>query len=272
MIKLIATDIDGTLIEEGTAVLPRELFDAIDGLREHGVVFAAASGRQYMGMTRLFAPVADRIVFISENGANVVSNGEHLYASYIDPAIVREMQAYVRTTFPGCHFTMSTTKAMYSDGETDLEYRKLMTEGYHNDMVFSDNIDPDTLQVIKMSIFCGSGITPFAAQIEEKWKDRLNVVVAGFPWIDFIKPGTDKGTALQMLQQKLGISQEETMAFGDNHNDVGMIKAAGESYAVETARTAVKEAAKYLVDGYEKQGVVRKIEELLQEMNRQGGK
>lgn len=262
MIRLIATDVDGTLVEEGSAVLPRELFKIIDGLHEHGIVFAAASGRQYRGLRRLFLPVADKIVFISENGANVVYRDEELYASVIDKEIVKEMQMYVKQ-FPNSYLTLSTTKAMHSTGGFDREYRKLMEEGYHNDMVFNEDEDSETLKVIKMSIYRAAGIGPFAQEMAEKWQSRLNVAVAGKPWIDFMNQGTDKGVALKFLQKHFEIGREETLAFGDNHNDIGMIQAAGESCAVETARTAVKEAAKYVVGSYKEKGVILALQELL---------
>ena len=83
MIKLVATDIDGTLIRESSSVLPEEIFDLIRELRKRDIYFAAASGRQYMGLKRLFAPVADQMLFISENGSNVVWKDEELYASVI---------------------------------------------------------------------------------------------------------------------------------------------------------------------------------------------
>ena len=69
MIKLVATDIDGTLIRESSSVLPEEICDLIRELRKRDIYFAAASGRQYMGLKRLFAPVADQMLFISENGS-----------------------------------------------------------------------------------------------------------------------------------------------------------------------------------------------------------
>ena len=89
MIKLIATDIDGTLIREGSSALPEEIFDLIRELRKRNLYFAAASGRQYMGLKRLFSPVADQMLFISENGSNVVWKDEELYASVIDPELVK---------------------------------------------------------------------------------------------------------------------------------------------------------------------------------------
>ena len=102
VIKLVATDIDGTLIRESSSVLPEEIFDLIRELRKRDIYFAAASGRQYMGLKRLFAPVADQMLFISENGSNVVWKDEELYASVIDPNLIKEMQEYAKH-FPNMH-------------------------------------------------------------------------------------------------------------------------------------------------------------------------
>lgn len=261
MIRLIASDIDGTLVEEGSGKLPERLFSAIEALGRKGILFAAASGRQYLGLRRLFAPVAEQIIFISENGANVVSQGKQIFASVMEDAVVKEVQAYVRT-LPDCYLTMSTTGAMYSNGANDAAYRKKMVEDYHSDMVFSDDIHTEELEVIKMAVYCKKGIGALAANMEQMWSGRLNVVTGGENWIDVINQDTDKGTALQLLQSRFGITKEETMAFGDNHNDIGMLRAAGESYAVETARTAVKNVAKHRADNYEKQGVIRILETL----------
>ena len=57
MIKLIASDLDGTLLLNGAQDLPEEMFDLIPRLKKAGILFAAASGRQYANMRRLFAPV-----------------------------------------------------------------------------------------------------------------------------------------------------------------------------------------------------------------------
>ena len=81
----------------------------------------------------------------------------------------------------------------------------------------------------------------------------------------------DKGNALRQLQQYLGIKKEETMAFGDNNNDIGMMLAAGESYAVETAVKEVKEAAGNICPGYLDKGVYKIIKNLLQDIDYDAG-
>lgn len=76
MLRLIASDIDGTLLQNGAKVLPTELFDEICRLKKQGILFCPASGRQYHSLRQLFAPVADRIPFICENGAVVFGPGD----------------------------------------------------------------------------------------------------------------------------------------------------------------------------------------------------
>ena len=69
MIRLIASDIDGTLLQNGATEIPEEIFQEIRRLAERGILFCPASGRQYSSLRRLFAPAADRLPFLCENGA-----------------------------------------------------------------------------------------------------------------------------------------------------------------------------------------------------------
>ena len=71
MIKLVASDVDGTLVPDGTFEIDPEIYDVIKKLKEKGITFAAASGRQYASLKKLFAPVADRILYIPDNGGFV---------------------------------------------------------------------------------------------------------------------------------------------------------------------------------------------------------
>ena len=77
MIKLVASDLDGTLLLHKAQSLPEEIFSLIRQLEELGIMFVAASGRQYPNMTKLFAPVASEISYISENGALAVDHARY---------------------------------------------------------------------------------------------------------------------------------------------------------------------------------------------------
>ena len=76
MIKLIASDIDGTLVPYGEHDLPQGLFPLIHRLKAAGVVFCPASGRQYHSLRQLFAPVAEDVCFLCDNGAILYGPGE----------------------------------------------------------------------------------------------------------------------------------------------------------------------------------------------------
>ena len=92
MIKLIVSDIDGTLVPEGNTDLNPEYLEVIKKLTEKGIVFAAASGRHTSSIHAVFQPVSERIYYVSDNGACIEKNGKEERALYL-PAkdvIVRE--------------------------------------------------------------------------------------------------------------------------------------------------------------------------------------
>ena len=78
MIKLIASDLDGTLLQ-GTGEISEEVVMQIKKLSQMGILFVAASGRQYPNLRRLFEPVKDEIAYICENGALVVYKDQVLH-------------------------------------------------------------------------------------------------------------------------------------------------------------------------------------------------
>ena len=88
-------------------------------------------------------------------------------------------------------------------------------------------------------------------------------MAAGERWVDFVGTDTDKGKALESIQRLMHITKEETMAFGDNNNDIGMMLCAGESYAVANAREEVKKAARHLTDRNVDDGVLKILKRLL---------
>ena len=75
MIQLVVSDIDGTLLQDGANAIPPAIFEQIARLKERGIRFCPASGRQYTSLRKLFAPVADQLYYLCENGAVVYGPG-----------------------------------------------------------------------------------------------------------------------------------------------------------------------------------------------------
>ena len=100
MIKLIVSDIDGTLLPYGSAALDEKLFELILRLRERGVIFCPASGRQYHSLRALFAPVCDELTYLCENGAIVYGPGPEDKAAVLGKTVMDRETARARHTGP----------------------------------------------------------------------------------------------------------------------------------------------------------------------------
>lgn len=266
MIKLVVTDIDGTLLEEGTDKINTEIYDVVEELKKQGTIFAAASGRQYNSIKHVFSPIANDMIFICENGTNIICRGYDMDTTPLNKEDARELTRYIRG-LKGCFITASTKDGMYVESR-DPEFLDLLINGYKNDMRIVDDLLKEDLDLIKMSIYKPDGVNGIAEQVVADWEDKFHVTVAGIPWLDFMDYKADKGNAIAKIQKTLHISKEETMAFGDNHNDIGMLNHAGESYAVANARTAVKEAAKYVTKANTEDGVLLVLKKLVEEQKK----
>ena len=80
---------------------------------------------------------------------------------------------------------------------------------------------------------------------------EIKVVTSGNIWIDFIAPGTNKGTALRHLLELFDIRPEECIAFGDQYNDIEMLELVGQSYAMSNAAPGISYYADYVTDSVE---------------------
>lgn len=261
-IKLVVTDIDGTLLPEGTDKINPAMFEAILQLKEKGIVFAGASGRQFHSMETLFEPVKKDMIFIAENGAYIHCRGVDIQEWVMSRKQVVRLVEQLRKVPGGC-ITLNAKDAFYVEHE-DLKFLDLISNGYHNLVYQVDDVLAVDTEVIKVSLYMEKGIEEMAKEIVPQWEDTFTCAIAGDIWLDFMHAKANKGNALKSVQKTLSILSEETMAFGDNLNDIAMLQCAGESYAVGNARKEVKAVAKHVADTNVNDGVLKVIRTLLE--------
>ena len=263
MIKLVATDIDGTLIKDSTPDLYPEMIKAINSLMEQGIIFCAASGRQYYSIRNVFRHIDKNIIYIAENGAQIryqekdisVTPMKRKYAE----DIIKQLRNYDRT----CDIIVSTPNGSFLESN-NKKFIDLITYGYRNKFTLVKDVLEEEAEIIKIAIYQKESIRELGEEILiPEWKDKVKVCLAGEEWVDFMDASVDKGHALAFLQRYFNVEKSETMAFGDNNNDIGMLQAAGESYAVENARVEVKNAAKYICPAYLEKGVYQVVKGLI---------
>lgn len=269
-IKLIATDVDGTLVKDSSREVYDEMIEVIRSLRDAGLHFVIASGRQYGSIRKMFEPTGRKLCYIAENGAHIIVNGENFSVTKMNRDYVEEIMADLRGLYSeGCHVVASTANGCYLESK-DEAFIHLISEEYRNDVTLTEDILKADVDIIKLAVYKKGTIRSIGESfLIPKWQDKVKVTMAGEEWVDFMDKSVDKGNALKKIQEYFHISREETMVFGDNNNDLGMILSAEESYAVENAVEELKAKAKHICPDYTKKGVCQVLRQLLDERGKQ---
>ena len=261
MIKLIATDVDGTLVKDSSPKLYPEMIEKIKELRERDIIVCIASGRQYTSMEKMFHEVKDDLIFIADNGAHVKCRGTDMHVAKMNEEFLPELLQQLRT-FEGCEIICEAPGLTYIESQ-NKEFIDFIENQYRCDYKVVNDVLAEGENIIKVSIFRRPSIRQVGEEILiPKWSEHLKVTMAGEDWVDFMDKSVDKGNALKFIQQFFGISPDETMVFGDNNNDIGMLDRASESYAVETAPDAVKAHAAHICPSWREKGVYQILKDL----------
>lgn len=264
-IRLVVADMDGTLLDGQGAVPPR-MWPLLDRMRAAGIVFTPASGRQYATLAQLFAG-REGLAFIAENGTYVVRDGVEVSSDTVDPAVVRALIARLRelAADPGDPRDLGVVvcgkRSAYIE-RTDPAFRA-EADTYYKALAEVADLSAVDDDVLKVAIYdfgdAESGTAPRIAD----FGDTHQVVVSGPHWIDVMNQGVDKGVAVRRLQRDLGVTADQTVAFGDYLNDVQMLGAATHSYAMANAHPDVLAVARHRAPANTDEGVITVLQELL---------
>ncbi len=253
MIKLIASDLDGTLLQNGAQKLTDRAVRLIHELTQKGVYFVASSGRQFDNERRMFDAIKDEISYIAENGALCVHNGQVISRGTLDMDLAFRIIHEVKKEH---HFEIAVSREDACIIENnDPEFVNHILNVMRNTTKIVDDITKIEGPILKVAI-CNMTDGPhiidkYLKYLKDLFQSEVSVVTSGNIWIDFISPDINKGTALQKLIQMLGISPEECVAFGDQYNDVEMLQLAGTSYAMSNAAPGISYYADYVTDSVE---------------------
>lgn len=255
MYKLVASDLDGTLLLNGSHKLNPEIFDLILRLKERGIPFIAASGRQIASIRNLFKPVADKIDYIAENGAVCIINGETIVTAEIERELASRIYKRIceRTN---CNLLVNGVKSCYILPH-DKQYVYHVQHELNNDTTIIHDFSEIQEPIVKMSAQDHVDCLGSAKYFHNLFSNEIKVVTAGNDWVDFVPYECNKGIALQIALDKLEIQSDDVIVFGDQQNDLEMLRLAGTSYAMATASSEVQSAATAITDSVEK--VLRQI-------------
>lgn len=264
MIKLIVSDIDGTLVGDGQGegALDPAYFDVIHRLATKGIRFMACSGRQRQSIARLMRPIQEEILYACDGGSIVFDYKELLYAKTLPRDTVNRLLEDA-VTLTECDIMVCGTKRAYCRWQ-DSELYRWMVDGYGYDIeAVGEDLSCIQDEIVKISLYHKDRAEELTdVWFRPRWKDQVKLTLAGRQWLDCVPEDAGKAGAVAFVQQHLGIRTSETIVFGDNQNDMEMFSLAGCSYAVEGAREEVKRAATHICGNYFEKGVLQVLKNL----------
>ena len=270
-IKIIATDMDGTLLDPKGQLDLTRLEKILDRLDQRGVRFVIATGNEVHRMRQLLGHLAERVVLVVANGARIFENDQLIQAQTWNDAMVDRALGHFKGRECQDQFVVTAMNGGFvKEGTVFTELDKFMTpemiEKFYQRMHFVDEFDSSIFGgVLKMSMVVGEERSDAVLQeINDLFDGQVRAVSSGYGCIDILQDGIHKAWGLEELLKRWDIKAEEIMAFGDSENDVEMLQLAGISYAMENADDKAKAVATDFAPSNSQAGVYQVLEDWLE--------
>lgn len=257
MIKLIATDLDGTLLDEN-GDLPKDFEKVLNDITiNHNAKFIAASGRPYNSLKEDFKSLTDNIILVCDNGALISDCNNIIHTNYIEPSLVKALIGHYRKVNKGnLDVIISCYECAYIESTNEKFIAEASKYYYKKEVV--NNIEAITEKVLKIT-FCDFDSIKETCENNFKpiFEKHLNLSYSGAIWLDITDKHTSKGIGVKKLQEKYAITKGETMAFGDYYNDITLFEKAYFSYAMDNASHYIKSKARFVAPSNVDYGVIQ---------------
>ncbi|WP_394140537.1 HAD family hydrolase [Cytobacillus oceanisediminis] len=285
MIKCIASDMDGTLLTATQKITDKNI-EAIKAAQEKGVEVVIATGRSYFEASFVLEEAGISCPIICANGAEVrAADGKVVSSNPLDKALAKKA-AYILIQ-NNVYFEVYTNQGTYTvdedrgvsiivdiflsgNPEADIdEVTKAAEERFKKGLVHKVNsydelFNHEEHQIYKLLAFSFEPDFLASAKEDLLQLEGMAVSSSGDENLELTSVDAQKGIALEAFVKEKGISNLETMAIGDNYNDLSMFKRAGRSVAMGNADEIIKAQCDAVTSTNEDSGVAKAIWEVLE--------
>ncbi len=257
-VRFVATDMDGTLLDSEKRV-PSDFRNWVES--HPNIKTAIASGRQYYALERDFSDLKEELIFIAENGSAVYEKGKLLYFNQMKEEDILTSLALISSIEEATAILCGVDSAyMINPGEEEKReagryYARL---SYISD--FASVMKTD--RIIKIAVYFRNQSAERHYPEFKALPSSVKTVLSGKSWVDIASFDADKGVGIKEIQKRFSITREESMAFGDYLNDIGMLKAVKYSVAMENAHPQVKAVCTMETSNNDDDGVMRILRQL----------
>lgn len=261
--KLIVSDFDGTLADSDNKV-SGAVIKAIEEYRSLGGIFAVCTGRILPSVLPRLKEMGLSGLAVASQGSTIadIATGRLLREAGLVPEDAAEICAALEEV--GATVQLYTTYGFYSDMKEDDEFLKLYEKitglkAAHSDNKLSQFVSDNSVKAVKVASLCYAEDRQKLFDIlAEKFGDRFEITCSASVLVEVSPRGETKGTALRFLSEYYNIPLSETVAIGDNLNDLTMIELAGTGVAVGNAEEELKARADYVTVTND-EGAVKKV-------------
>ena len=263
MIKMVVTDIDGTIYlpEHG---INDSVKNCIHQLKDNGIHVAIATGRSYASAKSVADTIGIKCPLICYQGGLVNSyEGEILDVKYLNADIAREIVKDFRIR--NIHLNVYIQDKLYV--EDDNQYIKDYIGDKGIDYIKVDSFDElDFSKLNKMLAinYDPEFIDKLIFELQNKYPE-LYIVKSFKYFCEIANKNATKGHAVKFLAEKYGVTTKEVMAIGDQNNDIEMVRAAGIGVAMGNGTEQIKAAADFITDTVQNNGFVKAVDKFVWE-------
>ena len=179
----------------------------------------------------------------------------------VEPAVVRAVSGLARSTTADVGLVVCGVRSAYVE-RLDAPFLAEV-EKYYASLEIVEDLMAVGDDVLKVAVFDFDDAEPTAATMLADVARTHQVVISSTHWVDVMHPGANKGVGVRALQDALGVSRDQTVAFGDYLNDLELLDAAGLSFAMANAHPEEREACRYVAPSNREHGVVTTLTSLL---------
>ena len=260
MIRLIVSDLDGTLMRDDRSV-PARFFAQYLELKRRGILFVPASGNQIATMRQILAPIADELTCIADNGGLIMQGDTILYEQPIpEAALLTSLELLKR--YPQCVKVFNGRDGALIDEADRVRAGDALI--YLQQYKYVDDLAHYPQGIYKFAIADFSGhIAEICEALRPHLPAGVRLATSGNGWMDITNENANKGLTLSWLQAHLSITPEETLAFGDQMNDAEMLSRAKYSFAMANCDPQLRAHAAHIAPANEADGVVQILDQLL---------
>src|SRR5574344_1514512 len=264
-IKLIATDIDGTILKNDFT-FNKEVINCIKKLTQLGIKIVLVTGRMNLAAKYIADKLELKTPIASYQSALVNEGAKILYEKDLDSKTARELINWAKEN--KIHLNLYMNEKLYVEQDDDIIRRYT---GERSGDFIVHNFDTLELNHINKLL----GIDFENADNVTKW---LGYLTAKYPELYFVKstpyfceminPQATKANAVEFLTKYYGLKQEEVLTIGDQNNEIELLQAGGIKVAMGNGTAQLKAIADFVTDTVENDGFVRAIEKFIPEYSR----